>query len=101
MQAALELAFTDELLADEVRSKIESLAGRVHAADIDITTDDVWEVSDGRLADEDESTTYSWGHLISFACSNSTSGVSRGRPKMNFERWLRNCRRQHHARSGK
>jgi len=66
IQAALELAFTDELSEDEARSKIESLVGRAHDAGIDITTHDVWEVLDERVADEEEPVTYSWVHLNKF-----------------------------------
>ena len=66
VQAALEGAFADDLSEDEVQSKIEPLVDRAQDAGIDVTTDDVWDIIDGRAANDEESTTYSWVHLNRF-----------------------------------
>jgi hypothetical protein len=66
IQAALEIAFADELSEDEVHSKIESLVDRAQDAGIDVAADDVWAVIDDRVADGEEPATYSWVHLNKF-----------------------------------
>ena len=66
IQAALELAFTDELSEDETHSKIESLVDRAEATGIDITEDEVWAVIDERVDEGEEPATYSWVHLNKF-----------------------------------
>jgi len=66
IQAALEIAFTDDLSKDETHSKIESLVDRARDSGIDITTDGVWDVIDNRVEDGEEPATYSWVHLNKF-----------------------------------
>jgi len=66
IQAALELAFTDELSEDEIHSKIGSLVDRAHDAGIDITAAEVWNVVEKRVDEAAEPATYSWVHLNKF-----------------------------------
>jgi len=66
MQAALELALTDDVSEEEAHSKIESLVERAHDTGIDVTVDDVWDVIDDRVAGENALATYSWVHLNKF-----------------------------------
>lgn len=66
IQAALEIAFADDLTDDEQRSKIASLVGRAQNNDIDIAEREIWDVIDDRTDDGDEPATYSWVHLNKF-----------------------------------
>lgn len=66
IQAALEIAFTDDLSKKEIQSKIESLVERANDTHVDININDVWDVIDDRLDDEGEPATYSWVHLNKF-----------------------------------
>ncbi|WP_117595400.1 hypothetical protein [Haloprofundus halophilus] len=62
-QAALEIAFTDDLTEDETESKIDSLLERARATGIDIAEDDVWNAIDERSDEVEEPAAYSWVHL--------------------------------------
>jgi hypothetical protein len=66
IQAALEIAFTDDVTEDEAHSRIESLVDRAHATGIDVTEDEVRAVIDGRVKEGVEPATYSWVHLNKF-----------------------------------
>ncbi|MFC7208963.1 hypothetical protein ACFQL3_00230 [Natronoarchaeum sp. GCM10025321] len=65
-QAALEIAFTDELKQDEVHSKIDALVDRAQESGIDVTEKEVWDVIDDRAVEGDEPAKYSWVHLNKF-----------------------------------
>jgi len=64
VQAALEIAFIDNLTEDEAHSKIDSV--RAQASGIDIDEHEVWDILDNRVDDEEEPATYSWVHLNKF-----------------------------------
>lgn len=66
IQAALEIAFTDDLPADETRSKIESLVDRATNIGIDVDEREVWDVIDDRKDGGHEPATYSRVHLDKF-----------------------------------
>ncbi|MFC6731785.1 hypothetical protein [Haladaptatus sp. DYSN1] len=66
IQAAIEIAFTDELADDERETEIASLVDRARRADIDITEPDVWDVVGERESTDDALATYSWVHLNKF-----------------------------------
>jgi hypothetical protein len=66
IQAALGIAFADDLSEDEVQSKVDSLVDRAHAVGIDVAADEVRDVIDDRVADGEEPATYSWVHLNKF-----------------------------------
>ena len=66
IQAALEIAFTDDLTEDESHSKIESLVGRAQETGIDVAEHEVWDVVDDRADEGMEPATYSWIHLNKF-----------------------------------
>lgn len=66
MQAAVEIAFTDELTDDETQLEITSLVERAQDTDIEITEREVWEVIDERVSDGNSPATYSWVHLNKF-----------------------------------
>ena len=66
IQAALEIAFTDDLTEDEAQSTIESLVDSAQDSGIDIADDEVWDVLDDRIAECEEPATYSWVHLNKF-----------------------------------
>jgi hypothetical protein len=63
VQAALEIAFTDDLSEDEVRSKIDSLVDRARDNGIDIDEQEILDVIDDRADEGAEPATYSWVHL--------------------------------------
>lgn len=66
IQAAVEIAFTDELTDDETQTEVASLVERVRGNDIDITEQEVWDVIDERESQGNEPATYSWVHLNKF-----------------------------------
>ena len=66
IQAALEIAFTDDLTEDEANSKIDALVERAQDSGIDIDEHEVWEVIDERAEQKVEPATYSWVHLNKF-----------------------------------
>lgn len=66
LQAALELAFTEELPDGEVHSKIASLVDRAQETGIPVTEQEVWDVIADRKDEGDEPATYSWVHLNKF-----------------------------------
>lgn len=66
IQAALEIAFADDLPGDEVQSKVDSLVDRAKNSGLDIDEQDVWDVIDDRTDEGIEPTTYSWVHLNKF-----------------------------------
>ncbi|WP_227378065.1 DUF1542 domain-containing protein [Haladaptatus halobius] len=66
IQAAIEVAFTDDLTDDEKQKQINSLVDRAQDNDIDLTTQDVWDTFNEREDNESEPATYSWVHLNKF-----------------------------------
>lgn len=66
IQAALKIAFVDDLSEDEVQSKIDSLVDRAENSCLDIDEQEVWGVIDDRADEGVEPTTYSWVHLNKF-----------------------------------
>jgi hypothetical protein len=66
VQAALEIAFTDDLSEAEVRSKIESLVDRARDAAVDISEREIWDAIDDRTDGGEKPATYSWVHLNKF-----------------------------------
>lgn len=66
IQAALEIAFTDDLAEDESHSKIDSLVDRAQESGIDVTEGEVWDGIDGRADEGEEPATYSWVHRNKF-----------------------------------
>lgn len=66
IQAALEIAFTEELTEDETHSKIDSLVDRAQESGIDIGEQAVWDVIGDRADEGGEPATYSWVHLNKF-----------------------------------
>ncbi|MFC6613705.1 hypothetical protein ACFQAS_01810 [Halopenitus salinus] len=66
IQAALEIAFSDDLSGDEVQSQIESLVDRTRDTDLDIDEQAIWDVIDDRTGEGEEPATYSWVHLNKF-----------------------------------
>jgi len=66
IQAALAIAFADDLSRDELQSKIESLVDRAQESGLDIDEQDVWNVIDDRVDGDEEPATYSWVHLNKF-----------------------------------
>jgi hypothetical protein len=65
-QAALEIAFTEELSDDEIQSEIESLVDRATDSGIDIDKEEICGVIDDRIEQGKETATYSWVHLNKF-----------------------------------
>ena len=66
IQAALEIAFAEDLSADDVRAKVESLVVRAQECDLDIDEQEVWGVIDDRADEGEEPAPYSWVHLNKF-----------------------------------
>lgn len=66
IQAAVEIAFTDELSDDERQTEITSLVERAQDADINISEQEVWDVVDERESEGNAPATYSWVHLNKF-----------------------------------
>ncbi len=66
IQAALEMAFTDDLTEERTRSKIESLVDAAQASGVDVSGDEVRNVIDERTAEGEKPATYSWVHLNKF-----------------------------------
>ncbi|WP_138005482.1 hypothetical protein [Halalkalirubrum salinum] len=66
IQAALEIAFADDLSENKVQSKVDSLIDRAQDSDLDIDEREVWNVIDHRTAEGEEPATYSWVHLNKF-----------------------------------
>jgi len=66
IQAALEIAFADDLSADEVQANVEPLVDRAQESGLDIDEQDVWDVIDDRGDEDEEPATYSWVHLNKF-----------------------------------
>ncbi|RLM82190.1 hypothetical protein D3D02_18580, partial [Halobellus sp. Atlit-38R] len=60
IQAALEIAFTDDLTEDEAASKIKSLLERAQDTGINIAEDEVWEVLSNRTDTGEDPAAYSW-----------------------------------------
>lgn len=66
VQAAVEIALTDELTDDETQTEIASLVERARRTGIDVTEHEVWDVIDKRESEGNELATYSWVHLNKF-----------------------------------
>ena len=66
VQAALEIAFADDLSGDEVQANVKSLVDRAQESGLDIDEQDVWDVIDDRENGGEEPATYSWVHLNKF-----------------------------------
>ena len=66
IQAALEIAFTDDLPGDEAQSKIGALVDRARETGIDVAEQEVSDVIDDRVDEGTEPATYSWVHLNKF-----------------------------------
>ncbi|CCQ33123.1 hypothetical protein HLRTI_003337 [Halorhabdus tiamatea SARL4B] len=66
IQAALEIAFTDELTDEAITAKIDALVDRARENGIDVTEDEVWDVIDDRTANAEAPATYSWVHRNKF-----------------------------------
>jgi hypothetical protein len=66
IQAALDIAFTDELTDDEIQSEIESLLERAQKASIDISEGEVWDIIADRADQGKAPATYSWVHQNKF-----------------------------------
>lgn len=66
MQAALEIAFADDLSEDEVRSRVDSLVDRAQDSGLDIDEQEVWGLIDDRASAGTAPATYSWVHLNKF-----------------------------------
>lgn len=66
IQAAIEIAFTDDLTEDETHSRIISLVDHAQASGIDVAEQAVWEVIDDRVEEGADPATYSWVHLNKF-----------------------------------
>lgn len=66
LQAALEIAFTDDLSADDVQANVESLVDRSQESGLDINEQEVWDVIDNRADEGEEPATYSWVYLNKF-----------------------------------
>ena len=66
LQAALEIAFTDDLPTDEVHSKIDSLVKLAEDCGIDISKEEVWDSISDRTQEGVKPATYSWVHLNKF-----------------------------------
>jgi len=66
IQAALEIASTDDLSKNEVQSKIDSLVGRAQDSGIDISEEEVCDSITDRAEEGIEPATYSWVHLNKF-----------------------------------
>ena len=60
------IAFADDLSADEVQSKVESLVDRAQKGGLDIDEQEVWGVIDDRTEEGEEPATYRWVHLNKF-----------------------------------
>ncbi|WP_277555848.1 hypothetical protein [Halobaculum limi] len=66
IQAALEIAFADDLSEDRAQSKLDSLVDRARESGFDIDEQEVRDVIDERLNTGVEPATYSWVHLNKF-----------------------------------
>jgi hypothetical protein len=66
IQAALEIAFSDDPADDEVRSRIDSLVDRARESGIDVTEAEIRDVVDDRVSEGEDPATYSWVHLNKF-----------------------------------
>jgi hypothetical protein len=66
IQAAVEIAFADDLSEAAVQSKITSLVDRAQNSGLDIDTQAVWDAIDDRTETGEEPATYSWVHLNKF-----------------------------------
>jgi len=100
IQAALEIAFADDLSEEEVQSKVDSLVDRERESGFDIDEQEVWDVIDHRLYKGTEPATYSWVHLNKFRKFELHNRCFRGRQRRNSALWLATSRPQHHVRRG-
>lgn len=66
VQAAIEIAFTEDLTREEKEAKISSLADRAQEHGIEVSDQDLWDVVDERKAENGEKATYSWVHINKF-----------------------------------
>jgi hypothetical protein len=66
IQAALEIAFADDLSEGEVKSKVGSLVNRTQDSGLDIDEQEVWDVIDDRAGEDEKPATYSRVHLNKF-----------------------------------
>ncbi|UHQ96116.1 hypothetical protein [Natrinema halophilum] len=66
IQAALEIAFTDELSEDKIQAKVDSVIERAQDTGVNIADQDVWDVITVRKDEGGEPATYSWVHLNKF-----------------------------------
>jgi len=66
IQAALEIAFTDDLSKDKAHSEIDSLVSRAQESGIDIDEREIWDVIDDRTDKGVDPVTYSWVHRNKF-----------------------------------
>jgi len=66
IQAALEIAFADDLSEDKIQSKVDSLVDRAQDRGLDIDEPRVWNIIDDRMAEDTEPVAYSWVYLNKF-----------------------------------
>ncbi|WP_262174482.1 hypothetical protein [Haloarcula laminariae] len=66
IQAALEIAFADDLSEEAAQSKIESLVANAQDSDLDINKQEIVEVIDDRVDEGESPAAYSWVHLNKF-----------------------------------
>jgi len=66
IQAALEIAFTDDLSKDKAHSEIDSLVSRAQESGIDIDEREIWDVIGDRTDEGVDPVTYSWVHRNKF-----------------------------------
>ena len=66
IQAALEIAFADDLSADEVQLNVEPFVDRAQENGLGIDEQEVWDVIDDRTGEGEEPATYSWVRLNKF-----------------------------------
>ncbi|WP_382215757.1 hypothetical protein [Halospeciosus flavus] len=100
VQAALEIAFADDLTEDEAHSKIDSLINRAQASGIDIDEHEVWDILDDRVDEEEEPATY-WVHLNKFRKFELHDRCFPWTTEEELRTAVDELRRRHHGRSGK
>lgn len=66
IQAAIEIAFADDLTSEEKERKISSLMDRARDHDIDFVEQDIWDTIAERETENNGVATYSWVHLNKF-----------------------------------
>jgi len=66
IQAALEMAFADDLSEYDIQSEVNSLVDRAQDGGLDIDGQKIWSVIDDRANEGAEPAAYSWVHLNKF-----------------------------------